>query len=136
MMRLLELLADYSAPPRPRGGSARGRGRVGLGQRPRVIWPALALLFAGGHFLFTSLPRVRRWELAGWSALGVAGLFVLSLAYLLLTGLWSRRLAWVLVRPPGGRAAGSIAPAQAGGVGCSQPPHRRVRPAVVAPAHR
>src|SRR5262245_20225424 len=98
MTRLLAFLADYWMLVALAAVVLVAVARVGFGRKPGFAWPALAVLLIGGHFLFANVPvgNLRPWEFAGWASLGVAGLFFLAVAYLLLTGLWSGRLAWVL----------------------------------------
>src|SRR5687768_10581194 len=118
MSRLLPLLADYWLLAALVAVVLVAVARVGFGQRPRLIWPTLALLLIGGHFLFANVRvgGMPAWELAGWTALAVAGVFLLAIAYLLLTGFWSRRLALVLGVFFAITLGGLVATAQAGGV--------------------
>jgi uncharacterized membrane protein len=91
---------------------------VGFGRRPRIWWPALAGLLIVGRYLFANVlfkdyPPA---ELALWCALGILGLLLLAVLNLLLTGLWSRQLAWSLAALLAIALGGFVDPAQAAGV--------------------
>jgi hypothetical protein len=118
MTRLLTLVADYWLLAVLVAVVLVAVARVGFGQRPRLIWPALAILLLGGHFLFANVRvgHLDPWELAGWAALAVAGVFVLAIGYLLLTGYWSSRIALALGVLFAIALGGFVATAQAGGV--------------------
>ncbi|HKB04280.1 MAG TPA: VWA domain-containing protein, partial [Gemmataceae bacterium] len=118
MTRLLALLTDYWLVIALAMVAAVAVARVGLGGKPRLIWPAIAILLIGGHFLFANIrvSDLRPWELAGWAALAVAGVFVLALAYLVLTGIWSRHVALVLAALLAVTVGGLVGAAQTGAV--------------------
>src|SRR5687767_1230787 len=106
MTRLLAVLADYWLLVALGAVVLTAVALVGFGRRPRVWWPALAVLLIAGYFAFTGVADarggrwfwgLRPWEAAGWAALAVAGLFALTLVYLFLSGHWWRPLAWALV---------------------------------------
>lgn len=117
-MRLLYLLADHWLIVALAAVIVAAVVRVGLGRKPGILWPALAALLIGGHFLFANLPLglMKPWELAGWVALGLAGLFVLAAVNVLLTGWWSRQVAWVLAALLAFTIGGFVGSVQAGGV--------------------
>src|SRR5205085_8393708 len=51
------------------------------------------------HPLFdhhTRIGGLKSWEWASWISLGIVGLFFITVVNLLLTGIWSRHLAWIL----------------------------------------
>ncbi len=97
-MRLLQFLADYWLIVALAVVVLVAVARVGFGRKPRWIWPAIAVLLVGGHFLFeyVHIQGFKPWELAGWIAIGLAGLFLLIAINLIVTGLWSRTLALVV----------------------------------------
>ena len=72
--------------------------RVGLGRKPKIVWPAAAILLVGGHFLFAYLRvgSMKPGEFSAWISLGILGSFLLVGLNLYFTGLWSRKLAWVM----------------------------------------
>lgn len=92
--------------------------RRGLGRSASWVWPVLALLAIGGHFLFANV-RVsdyRPYQLAGWIVLGLAGLLLLAVINLYFTGLWWRPFAWVVLVLLAVAAGGFVGTAQAGGL--------------------
>jgi uncharacterized membrane protein len=97
-MRLLSFLADYWLLAALTAVVLVTVALIGLGRRARIVWPAIAILLMGGHFFFeyVTFKGIKPWEVAGWSAIGIAGLFLLVVINLLVTGLWSRWLAIVL----------------------------------------
>jgi uncharacterized membrane protein len=97
-MRLLMFLADFWLLAALVAVVLVTVALIGVGRKSRIVWPAIAVLLIGGHFLFeyVTFKATKPWEVAGWSAIGVAGLFLLVVINLLVTGLWSRRLAIVL----------------------------------------
>lgn len=118
MTRLLALLADFWLLAALGAVVLAAVALVGLGRRPRLWWPVLAGLLIAGYFLFTyarpkSLPP---WELAGWAALGVIGLWVLAGLNLLFTGHWWRPLAWTLATLLALTLGGFVGSVQAAGV--------------------
>lgn len=125
MTRLLALLADYWLLAALGAVVLAAVALVGFGRRPRVWWPALGVLLVAGYFAFTGVADarggrwfwgLRPWEAAGWAALGVAGLFALTLLNLLLSGHWWRPLAWTLAALLAVTLGGFVGPAQAAGV--------------------
>jgi uncharacterized membrane protein len=96
--------------------------RVGFGRKPWILLPAIAILLIGGHFLFANVRvgGMRNWEFAAWLSLAVAGLFLLAGVYLLLTGVWSAKLAWVLATLFVFTLGGFVAPVQAGVVSAAR----------------
>src|SRR5690242_19091350 len=91
---------------------------VAFGRRPRVWWPAMAGLLIAGHFLFANvvLWGQKPWELAGWAALGVVGVWVLAGLNLVFTGHWWRGLARALAALLTLTLDGFVGSDQAGGV--------------------
>jgi uncharacterized membrane protein len=118
MTRLLALAADYWLLIALAAVIVAAVALVGFGRRPRVWWPAFAGLLIAGHFLFTNvhLWGLRPWELAGWAALGVMGLWVLAGLNLIFTGHWWRGFAWALAALLAITLGGFIGAVQAGGV--------------------
>src|SRR5947209_2658732 len=118
MTRLLALLADYWLLVLLGAVVLTAVARVGFGRRPRAWWPALAGLLIGGHFLFANIhvPGLKGWEFAGWTAVGVGGLFLIVGLNLILTGLWWRPVAWALAALLAFSLGGLVAPVQTAGV--------------------
>jgi uncharacterized membrane protein len=118
MTRLLALLADYWLLAALGAVVLAAVALVGFGRRPRFWWAALAVLLIGGHFLFTYVRpwHLPAWELAAWATVGVLGLFALAGVNLLLTGLWSRPLAWGLAAMLAVALGGFVGSIQAAGV--------------------
>ncbi len=115
--------------------------RVGLGRKPRIVWPATAILLIAGHVLFAMLGSMRNLslsigesrpftsplvdsfksgELAGWMSLGVLGLFLLVGLNLYFTGLWSRKFAWVMAALLALALGGLVGTVQAAGLSAAR----------------
>jgi uncharacterized membrane protein len=117
MTRLSEFFTDYWLLVALAAVVLVALARIGFGQKPRWIWPILAILLIGGHFLFENvrITGFKPWELAGWIAIGVAGIFFLVAINLIVTGLWSRQLAIGLGALVAIAIGGFITSAQAAG---------------------
>jgi uncharacterized membrane protein len=118
MTRLLALVTDYWLLIALSAIVVIAVARIGFGRRLWIVLPALAILVIGGHFFFANvtITGMKPWELAGWSALGVVGVFVLAGLNLVFTGLWSRTLALVLAGLLAFTLGGFVGPIQTTGV--------------------
>jgi uncharacterized membrane protein len=118
MTRLFQLLAEYWLLVALAAILVVAVARVGFGRKPRILWPAAAILLIGGYFLFTyvRVPPLKPWEFAGWVTLGIAGLFLLVTINLVVTGHWSRHLAWAIAALFAIALGGFVDTVQAGGL--------------------
>lgn len=117
-MRLLALLTDHWLLAVLITAVVIALSRVALGRRVSWWWPALCLLTIGGHALFANVGAGDSpgWRIACWIGLGSLGLLSLKLINVLLTGTWSRPLAWLLVATIAFSLGGWVGSFQTGGL--------------------